>query len=496
MEKLLMHMISGKNNRLLTGASAVIFTAVLVWWFTGDHYPSELTVRVPGMDNRPKAEPRSEDIIVGEFFDTLGVFDEMEAGEWPRFRGSNFDNIVRDTFEMALLWDSTGPPVVWKKTLGEGYAGPAVKNGRVYILDYDERRKADMLRCFSLKSGTELWRRWYYVDMKRNHGYSRTIPAVTDKYLVTVGPRSHVMCVDPLTGDLLWTIDMEKEFGVPGSSKGKITPDFYSGQCPLIDNDVAILAPGGKALMIGVRCSDGEILWRTPNPDSLMMSHGSVMPMVIHGRKMYVYNAVGGVVGVAADGDDAGKVLWKTKEWSPGTTAASPLLLENNEIAVFGSYGAGGGKIRIDKDGSAYNVVLVESHKAIEGLASDQQTPVFIDDYVWSVLPENAGPLKRQLVSYHWSDLRTLAWSSGKDMRFGRGLGPYIVKDDKLILLDDDANLFFFRLEGSTATLLSQYHLLDGIEAWAPMAIAGNNLILRDARNLMCLNIGKTNADE
>ena len=78
--------------------------------------------------------------------------------------------------------------------------------------------------------------------------------------------------------------------------KGKITPDFYSGQCPLIDNDVAVLAPGGKALMIGVRCSDGEILWRTPNPDSLLMSHGSIMPMVIHGRKMYVYNAVGGVV--------------------------------------------------------------------------------------------------------------------------------------------------------------------------------------------------------
>ena len=281
-------MILKKNNTLFTGLGVVIFAGVLIWWLADDHYPADLVLRVPGMDNRPKIEPRSENVIVGEFFDSLGTFDEFVPGEWPRFRGLNFDNIVRDTFEMAESWDTAGPPVNWKVTLGEGYAGAAVLNGRVYILDYNERRKADMLRCFSLKSGTELWRRWYNVDLKRNHGYSRTVPAVTEKYLVSVGPRSHVMCVDPLMGDLIWTIDMEKEFGVPGSEKGKITPDFYSGQCPLIDNDVAVLAPGGKALMIGVRCSDGEIIWRTPNPDSLRMSHGSIMPMVIHGREMYL----------------------------------------------------------------------------------------------------------------------------------------------------------------------------------------------------------------
>jgi outer membrane protein assembly factor BamB len=484
-------MILKKNNVLYTGITSVILAGILIWWLADDHYPADLVMRVPGMDNRPKVKPMSDSVFVGEFFDTLSTLDESVPGEWPRFRGINFDNISRDTFEMAESWDTAGPPVVWKVTLGEGYAGPAVKNGRVYVLDYNERRKADMLRCFSLKSGNELWRRWYNVDLKRNHGYSRTVPAVTDKYLVSIGPRSHVMCVDPLTGNLLWTIDMEKEFGIPGRVKGKITPDFYSGQCPLIDNDVAVLAPGGKALMIGVRCSDGEILWRTPNPDSLRMSHGSIMPMVIHGRKMYVYNAVGGVVGVAADGTDKGRLLWKTMEWSPATTAASPLFLGNNEIAVFGSYGAGGGKIRVDFNGTGYTASLVESHKAMEGMSSDQQTPVMTGDYVWTVMPENAGALKKQLVCYNRADLRNPLWSSGKEMRFGRGLGPYIVKDDKMLLLDDDATLYFFRLEGSQASLVSKHSIIKGIEAWGPMALAGNYLIMRDSRNLLCLYIGK-----
>ncbi len=355
------------------------------------------------------------------------------------------------------------------------------------------RRKADMLRCFSLKSGIELWRRWYGVELKRNHGYSRTIPAVTDNYIVTIGPRSHVMCLNPVSGDMLWTIDLEKEYGIPGKAKGKITPDFYSGQCPMIDNDVAVIAPGGKALMIGVSCSTGKVLWETPNSDTLRMSHGSIIPMVIHGKRMYVYNAVGGVCGVSAEGDDIGKLLWMTTEWSPATTAASPVYLGNNEIAVFGSYGAGGAKLVINKAGSGYSVTVKNEHKANGGIASDQQTPIIIGKYIWSVMPENAGPLKKQLVCYDVSDLLTPVWSSGKENRYGRGLGPYIVTGDKMYLLDDDGNLFFFRMKENSVTLIASHKIMNAIEAWGPMAIAGKYLIMRDARNLLCLNIGKNN---
>lgn len=468
----------------------IVFTIVLVWWLFNTQ-PYTVTARIPGMDNRPKIEPRSDSVVIGEFFDTLSEMDTLVDGDWPRFRGTDIDNISKDATPLAESWDTAGPAIIWRTTLGEGYAGPAVHKGRVYILDYNERKKADALRCFSLSSGKELWRRWYYVDLKRNHGYSRTIPAVTDKYLVTIGPRSHVMCVDPLTGNMFWSIDLEKEFGIRGTEKGRITPDFYSGQCPLIDNDVAVIAPGGKALMIGVDCASGKIIWQTQNPDSLRMSHGSIMPMTIQGRRMYVYNAVGGVCGVSAEKTDIGKLLWTTTDWSPATTAASPLFLGNNEIAVFGSYGAGGARIVVNSTGSGYSATVKEQHKATNGLSSDQQTPVIIGDYIWSVLPENAGALKKQLVCYKKSDLLTAVWSSGKENRFGRGLGPYIVSGDKLFLLDDDGKLYFYKILDNKVTLIASHKILKGIEAWGPMAIAGKYLIMRDSRNLLCLNIGK-----
>ena len=223
------------------------------------------------------------------------------------------------------------------------------------------------------------------------------------------------------------------------------------------------------------------------------MSHGSIMPMTLNGKRMYVYNAVGGVVGVSAEGDDKGKLLWSTKEWSPATTAASPLLLGNNEIAVFGSYGAGGARLIVSYDGSRYSVAVKEQHKATDGIASDQQTPIIIGENIWSVMPENAGPLKKQLVCFNKSDLLTPVWSSGKENRYGRGLGPYIVSGNKMYLLDDDGNLYLFGIKNNTVNLLVSHKILNGVEAWGPMAIAGKYLIMRDARNLLCLNIGKEN---
>ena len=342
-------MFPDKRNIIYIFLTILVFGAVFLWWIFKNQ-PLPVSERIPGMDERPKMAVRSDTVNIGEFFDTLSAMDAVVPGDWPRFRGNDFDNINKDTTPLSENWDTSGPSILWRATLGEGYAGPAVHNGRVYLLDYNERKKADVLRCFSLSSGKELWRRWYYVDLKRNHGYSRTIPAVTDKYLVTIGPRSHVMCVDPDSGKMLWSIDLEKEFGIPGTEKGRITPDFYTGQCPLIDNDVAVIAPGGKALMIGVDCASGKIIWQTPNTDSLRMSHNSIMPMTILGKRMYVYNAVGGVCGVSAEKPDLGKLMWVTTDWSPATTAASPIFLGNDEIAVFGSYGAGGARIVISSD--------------------------------------------------------------------------------------------------------------------------------------------------
>jgi outer membrane protein assembly factor BamB len=72
-------------------------------------------------------------------------------------------------------------------------------------------------------------------------------------------------------------------------------------------------------------------------------------------------------------------------------------------------------------------------------------------------------------------------------------MGPYILSGNKLYLLDDDGKLYLFRIENNKAILVSSHKVLDAIEAWGPMAIAGKYLIMRDARNLLCLDISLKN---
>ena len=470
--------------------AVIICCAVFSWWiFSRPSY--DVVERVPGMDNRPPQRPISDSVIIGEFFDTLGSIDGVIPGSWPRFRGSDFDNISKDITPLAEVWDTSGPPIVWQTILGEGYASPAVLNGRVYVLDYNEKRKADMLRCFSLKSGKELWRRWYNVELKPNHGYSRTIPAVTEKYVVTIGPRSHVMCVDPLDGKLLWTLDLEKKYGIPDNPKGRITQEFYCSQCPLIDNGKAIIAPGGKALMIGVDCATGNIVWETPNRDSILMSYTSIIPMTIEGKRMYVYAGLGGVAGVSAESTDLGKILWSTKDWNPSIAVASPVYLGNNEFVAFASYGEGAARIRVTLDQSGFRASAVEMHKANAGIANEQQTPILMGNYVWMVMADNSGPLRSQLACFDKSNLVTPVWSSGKEKRLGRGMGPFLMSGNKMFILDDEGTLYMFRIEEEKATLIASHKVMDAIEAWSPMAIAGKYLIMRDAHNMLCLDISK-----
>jgi len=457
----------------VSGGAAVLG---LVWWF-GVTPPQRLELRMP--DTEPIAERSSSSpaiVIKGQFAEFGGIASDL-PGSWPRFRGTDFSNVCKDSMPLADGWGPEGPDVLWSVEMGEGYAGPAVHNGRVYVLDYDEEERADALRCFSLADGQEIWRRWYAVSVKRNHGMSRTVPAVTDRFVVTVGPKCHVMCVDAVSGEFLWGIDLVKEYDAE-------VPLWYTGQCPLIDGKTAVIAPGGSALLIGVDCESGEVLWRTPNTDGWQMSHSSVMPMQFGDERMFVYCAIGGMVGVRADGPTAGSVVWKTTAWKHAVVAPSPVFLPDGRIFVTAGYGVGSKMLRLADTGDGLNIEELYSMTR-EEFACEQQTPVYYAGHLFSVLPKDGGALKGQLVCIAPDGTRK--WNSGKADRFG--LGPFLVADDKLLVMDDDGVLTMVRAETSSYAKLAQARVLTGRDAWGPMALVEGLLLCRDSNRMICLDL-------
>ncbi len=460
----------------------VLAVALLYWWHHGTAQldaPVRLPVTPPEHAALDVSAPRE----AGEVIDIEGSFAAGSAvaaedlASWPRFRGAGFDNIGREPVMLAESWASEGPPVLWDLELGEGHGGAAVHNGRVYLLDYDERSESDLLRCHALDDGGEIWRRWYHTGAKRNHGISRAVPTVSDRYVLTVGPRCHVMCVDAVDGSFLWGVDLVETYGAK-------EPMWLSAQHPVLDGEVAVFAPGGRALMVAVDAGTGEVLWETPNPHGWQMSHASIVPMVLAGRKTWIYPALGGLVGVAADGDEVGSVLWETDAWDHPVVAPSAVPLGDDRLLVTAGFGVGSAIFRVESRADGYTVSLERRLERSE-FASEQHTPVVYRDRVFTIMPRDGGAVYDQLVAMSPTGERLMV--SGREQRFG--LGPFLVADDKLFILDDHGVLTMAPASSSSFSVLARAKVLDGHDAWAPMAMAGGRLLLRDSERMVCLDL-------
>jgi outer membrane protein assembly factor BamB len=469
------------SERLVFPVTIFIGCCALFFWLF--HNPvKDFQEAVPGLDNRPAGSAASGDsVIIGEKFTAYaGSFETLLTGKWPNFRGADYDNTSRETTRLIDHWPADGPKILWKKDLGEGHAAAAIYNGKVYVLDYDERKKTDVLHCYALINGNELWRRWYAVDVKRNHGMSRTIPAVNDKYVVTLGPRCHVMCCNSVTGDLIWGIDLARDYKTT-------VPLWYTGQCPIIDNDIAVIAPGGTALMMGVDCATGKIVWQTPNADSVKMSHSSVVPMTIAGKKMYVYNALGGLCGISAEEGDKGRLLWKAKDFSPSVIAPSPLYVGRDKIFVTAGYGAGAALFQINRDGNSFSAQKLQSYKPSQGMSSEQQTPIYKNGHVYNIQSKDAGTTRNQFVCTLPDNFKNIIWTSSTEERYG--LGPYIIADNKFFILNDEGEMTIARYSTSKFEVLDKAKIMEGQDAWGPMAIADGMLVMRDSKQMVCIDL-------
>ena len=473
------------SNRKLYNLSlsliVVAGVAFIFWWLAKNPSP-DFRIRAAGEDNRGVGGV-VQDVEIGEIFNDYSSEYTPFSESWPRFRGSDFDNISKSPVKLIDKFPSDGPRKLWSVELGEGHSGAAIFEGLVYVLDYDEEQRADLLRCFSLAEGRELWSRGYNLNIKRNHGMSRTIPAVTDDHILTIGPMCHVMCLERKTGDLIWGLDIAKEYESE-------VPLWYTGQCPLIDEGKAIIATGGKALMVAIDCETGEKLWETPNPSGWKMSHSSVMPFTFGGRKMYVYSAVGALVGIAADGDDAGKLLWSTTIWNHSVIAPSPVCMPDGKIFMTAGYGAGAMMAQLSENNGEFAVEVLSKYPPRDGLACEQQTPLYWNGHLFGIMPKDGGPERNRLVCAHPGDPMNPVWTSGPENRFG--MGPFFIADNKLFILHDDGTLTIARPDIKEYVQYDQVKVIeDGHDAWAPFAIANGYLIMRDAKTMVCLDMNR-----
>jgi outer membrane protein assembly factor BamB len=457
------------TKSFILGAVFATGFCLLIWWFVFPTGPTAAP-RVPIPENLPRIAEENTGGNQGTLIPGSGT-PSADIGSWPQFRGPKRDCIASSP-SIADTWPPDGPQVLWKIETGEGHAGVVIDKGCVFLVDYDKKQKEDVIRCLSLDSGEEIWRYTYSVKIKRNHGMSRTIPAIKDEYVVTLGPKCHLHCLKAASGELVWKRNLVKQYGA------KI-PEWYAGQCPLIDKGRLIIAPGGSALMVAIDIASGSDIWVTPNPNEWDMTHSSILPVDFKGQRQYVWCTSHGVVGVDAEN---GSLLWELPEWKIKiANVPTPIDLGGGKFFLSGGYNAGAAMVQLKKKEDKISAEILFRTKA-RLFGSDQQTPIYYNKHIYAVIPGG----KLACLSPQGEQL----WIE-KDYNFG--LGPYIIIDGKMLVLDDDGKkpgqLCLFKLETNGATKLASAKVIDGHDAWGPVAYAGGRAIMRDLTTLICLDL-------
>ncbi|MBX3434630.1 MAG: PQQ-like beta-propeller repeat protein [Pirellulales bacterium] len=392
--------------------------------------------------------------------------------DWPQYRGAARDGVSQAT-ALADSWPERGPRVLWHVPVGQGYSSPAVVAGNVYFNDYDEARNVWMVRRLGLDDGAEAWRYEVPKRIRPNHAITRTAPATDGGFVFAIDPKCELHCLDARDGSLIW-----KRF-FPAAYDSQIPP-WYNGQCPLLDGERLIVAPGGRVLMTALDKGSGEPVWETPNPDGHQMSHGSIMPLEIDGVRQYAYLTLKGLVGVDA-GD--GRLLWEFP-WQFNTAVpTTPLPLGAGKLLLTSGYHARTVvcQVRRGADGwSAEEVVSLPPPTG--GWNSEVHTPILHRGFVFGV-----GKKQRGL----WTCLDLQGkelWTSRGKAAFG--MGGYLLADGKFFVLEDRTGLVRMLDAGSDEYReLARAQVLEGPDVWAPPVISHGKLLIRDLKKLVCLDI-------
>ncbi len=131
--------------------------------------------------------------------------------DWPQYLGPD-RNAISPEKGLLRSWPENGPEVLWTVTVGRGFGGPVIKDGKVYLLDRDDK-VGDNLRCFDLSNGKELWNFAYDAPGRVMFPGSRSVPIVDGNHVYSCGHNGDLYCIDINTHKPVWNKNVWKDFG-------------------------------------------------------------------------------------------------------------------------------------------------------------------------------------------------------------------------------------------------------------------------------------------
>jgi outer membrane protein assembly factor BamB len=405
------------------------------------------------------------------------------AADWPWVYGPRRDHT---STEKGLLrsWPAGGPKVLWTVPVGAGFGGPAVSQGKVYLLDRDEA-VGDTLRVLDFATGKPLWTYAYPAPGKFMFAGSRTTPTVDGNLVYTVGPMGDLHAIDTTTRKPVWHKNIWKDFG--GSEE---LPRWAIVQHPLIYGDLLIVAPQtSEAGVVAYDKRTGALKWKSP---ALSGTTGYVTPSIakVGGEdQLVMVMASIGRGRTARDGSvngidlRTGNVLWSYKGWQCPIPVPPVVDAGEGRLLITGAYSAGSAMIKVTRqaDGT-YSVA--ELFKNLD-FGAHTQPPVLHQGHFYShyTINERSDGLVAMTLDGQ------IKWKTDQAPPFVRG--GTILAEGLLLTTDGNTKLYLIEPNPSGFKPLASAEILEPGDNWAPLALVDGKLLVRGQKELKVLQVAQ-----
>ncbi len=392
--------------------------------------------------------------------------------DWPQFLGPHRNAMAPEAKGLAKSWPMEGPKEVWRTSVSRGFGGAAIGGDRVIFMDREGTAR-DVVRCLRLSDGEELWRYAYDAPGRLSFPGSRTTPATDGELVFTVGGFGHVHALDLAAGKPKWKAHLLEDW------EAKL-PHWGVATSSLLLSKAVVFAPWGRrAALVAYDKKSGRVLWTTPNRRNKKLAYASPTPMKLKGKTMIVAIGAGGyTIGVDAR---TGEELWSYSGYSCSIQIPSPVVLGRGRLMLTGGYGAGSAVIQVQSVGGRYRVKEVWRNRAI---GSTLAQPVVYRGYIYL----NSGFKNKEFGLACLSSTGRVLWDTDRSPNFD--MGPVLLLGKTLLAVDGKSgDLVMVSPSPRKYKEAARASVLKGPVAWAPMAFSDGRLVLRDRRNVVCLDL-------
>ncbi len=425
----------------------------------------------------------------------------LHADDWPQWLGPQRDSVWRET-GIVETFPQGGPPVRWRVKVGGGYTGPAVANGKVYLMDRQVAEKTSVsgnafargiipgterVLCLNSADGSVVWEHRY--DCTYTMSYStgpRCTPVVSDGKVWTLGAEGNLLCLDAANGKVIWSRDFKKDFAAT-------TPMWGFAGHPLLDGQRLICLCGGPgSVAVAFDKDTGKELWRALDarepgycPPTMIEAGGNKQLILWHPQSVNSLDPA------------TGKVFW-SHPWDvrAGLTVATPRLA--GDLLLLSSFYTSSKCFKLDLtkptaklqwEGKSF------SEKNTDTLHSLMSTPFIEGGHIYGVCSYGElRCLKLDTGERLWETFA--ATTGGKPVRWANA---FLIKHaDRFFLANEQGDLIIAKLTPKGYQELSRTQLLTPTTTdprravvWSHPAFANQCVFARNDEEIVCVSLAK-----